>query len=190
MSRLADQIRQVLPAFSAMDTPPALIGGLALAVHRVVRATSDVDFLVAADDADRVHELLLSLGYECVHRSADAANYCRGDEGFDLLYAHRPNASRLLQQAEIRDTPLGRLGVISSMICLPKVADATPNTPFAGDVGSDAHAVQAPHDPVAAWLSLMEVVEALCPEWPKRDTASRGGAGSDSRASVVRPSAA
>ncbi len=102
---------------------------------------------MAADDADRVHELLLSLRYECAHRSADAANYCRGDEGFDLLYAHRPHASRLLQQAEIRDTPLGRIRVIS---------------------------YQSPQDPVAAWLSLMEVVEALCPEWPKRETASGG----------------
>ena len=114
MSRPADQIRQVLPAFSDTDTPPALIGGLALAAHQVVRATSDVDFLVAADDADRVHELLLSLRYECVHRSADAANYCRGDEGFELLYAHRAHASRLLQQAEVRSTPLGRLRVISA----------------------------------------------------------------------------
>lgn len=114
MARLADQITQVLPGFAALATPPALIGGLALAAHKVVRATSDVDFLVAADDAEPVHQLLLALGYECVHRSPDAANYLRGDAGFDLLYAHRPTARRLLQQAETRDTPLGRLRVISA----------------------------------------------------------------------------
>jgi hypothetical protein len=105
MSRLADQIKQVLPAFSALATPPALIGGLALAAHRVVRATSDVDFLVAAADAEHVHDLLLSLGYHCVHRSEDAANYVRGDEAFDLRYAHRPIANRLLSQAATRVTP-------------------------------------------------------------------------------------
>jgi hypothetical protein len=55
MSRLADQIQQVLPAFSELETPPALIDGLALAAHKVIRATRDVDFLVAAVDADRVH---------------------------------------------------------------------------------------------------------------------------------------
>ncbi len=114
MSRLADQIKQVLPVFSALETPPALIGGLALAAHRVVRATSDVDFLVAAADADRVQDLLLSLGYRCIHRSQDAANYARSDERFDLLYAHRPIASRLLSQAPTRQTPIGSLRIISA----------------------------------------------------------------------------
>lgn len=114
MSRLADQIQQVLPQFSELDTPPALIGGLALAAHRVIRATRDVDFLVAAEDSGRVNALLLSLGYRCVHRSADAANYVRGDEGFDLLFAHRPIANRLLTRAELRETPFGRLRVISA----------------------------------------------------------------------------
>ncbi len=71
-------------------------------------------FLVAAEDAERVDQLLLSLGYCCVHRSDDAANYVRGDEGFDLLFARRPVASQLLSQAEERDTPMGRLRVISA----------------------------------------------------------------------------
>jgi hypothetical protein len=60
------------------------------------------------------------------------------------------------------------------MNCLPKVADTAPGTPFASDVGPQARTDQPPQDPVAAWLSLMEVVEALCPEWPKRETVSRG----------------
>lgn len=114
MSRLVDQIRQVLPVFSELETPPALIDGPALAAHKVVRATRDVDFLVAAVDADRVHGLLLTLGYRCVHRSGDAANYVRGDEGFDLLYAHRPVAADLLRRAHPRETPLGRMRVISA----------------------------------------------------------------------------
>jgi hypothetical protein len=100
--------------FSELETPPALIGGLALAAHKVIRATRDVDFLVASTDADRVHALLLALGYQCVHRSADAANYVRGDEGFDLLYAHRPVAADLLRRAEARDMPLGRMRVIGA----------------------------------------------------------------------------
>jgi hypothetical protein len=91
-----------------------VIGGLALAAHKVVRATRDVDFLVSADDADRVHVMLLGLGYQCIHRSADAANYLREDEGLDLLYAHRPEARRLLAEAEHRDSALGRLRVVSA----------------------------------------------------------------------------
>lgn len=169
MSRLADQIRQVLPAFSAMDTPPALIGGLALAAHRVVRATTDVDFLVAADDAERVHELLLALGYECLHRSVDAANYGRGDEGFDLLYAHRPDASRLLQQAQIRDTPLGRLRVISAEGLIGFKLQALCNDPTRGRDFDDirqllrANRTQLDMDEVRKYFAIFER-EALLDE--------------------------
>lgn len=114
MASLLDQIRESLAVFARLRTPPALIGGLALAAHDVVRATRDVDFLVDAGDAERLHGLLLGLGYRCIHRSDDAANYLRGDEGLDLLYAHRPIAQRLLAAAEERDTPMGRLRVISA----------------------------------------------------------------------------
>ncbi|MEG3190843.1 hypothetical protein [Lysobacter sp. D1-1-M9] len=114
MASLLDQIRESLAAFSRLRTPPALIGGLALAAHNVVRATRDVDFLVDAEDAEHLHDLLLGLGYRCIHRSADAANYLRGEEGLDLLYASRPIARRLLAEADERDTPMGRLRVIGA----------------------------------------------------------------------------
>ncbi len=114
MSRLIEQIFEALAAFPASDSPPALIGGLALAAHQVIRATQDVDFLVAAEDADRLHPVLLDLGYRCVHRSEDAANYLRGDEGLDVLYAHRPVARDLLAKAQVRDTIMGRLRVVSA----------------------------------------------------------------------------
>lgn len=112
--RLVDQIREAVAAFAVLQTPPALIGGLALAAHHVVRATRDVDFLADADDGDRLHALLLELGYRCIHRSEDAANYLRDDEGLDLLYARRPEACRLLVEAEERDTGMGRLRVVSA----------------------------------------------------------------------------
>lgn len=114
MAALADQIREVLPAFAELATPPALIGGLALAAHNVVRATRDVDFLVVAEDADRIDALLRSLGYECIHRSENAANYCRGHDGFDLLYAHRPIARALLERAAYHTTSFGRMRIVSA----------------------------------------------------------------------------
>lgn len=114
MSSLLGQIKEALVAFAGLKTPPALIGGLALASHGVVRATRDVDFLVDADDADRLHDILLGLGYRCLHRSEDAANYLRGEDGLDLLYAHRPTARRLLSEADERQTGFGRLRVIGA----------------------------------------------------------------------------
>ena len=113
MSSLIEQIREALSAFAAGGTEPVLIGGLAVAAHQVIRATQDVDFLVEAEAADGLHAALLRLGYRCAYRSEEAANYVRGDEGLDLLYAHRPIARRLLAQAQPRDTPMGRLRVIS-----------------------------------------------------------------------------
>jgi hypothetical protein len=113
MSNLAEQIREALSMFARNNTEPALIGGLAVVAHQVVRATQDVDFLLEAEAADRVHDALLVLGYQCLYRSEDAANYVRATEGLDLLYAHRPLARRLLAQASQRDTPMGRLRVIS-----------------------------------------------------------------------------
>ena len=114
MARLVEQIREAVAAVVGLRTQPALIGGLALAAHQVVRATRDVDFLVDADDGERLHALLLGLGYQCIHRSEDAANYLRDDEGLDLLYAHRPEARRLLAAAQERETGMGRLRVISA----------------------------------------------------------------------------
>ena len=114
MSSLLGQIKEALVVFAGLKTPPALIGGLALASHGVVRATRDVDFLIDADDADRLHDILIGLGYRCVHRSPDAANYLRGEGGFDVLYAHRPVARRLLSEADERQTGFGRLRVIGA----------------------------------------------------------------------------
>ena len=113
MSDLAEQIREALAMFARNGTEPALIGGLAVVAHRVVRATKDVDFLVEIDAAQRVHEALLELGYQCIYRSGDAANYVRATEGLDLLYAHRPLARRLLAQAATRETPMGPMRIIS-----------------------------------------------------------------------------
>jgi len=103
-----------MAAFGAAGIRFALIGGLALASHRVVRATQDVDLLVDLDDSERAELELLRLGYLRLHRSSDAGNYLRGDERVDLLYASRPIARRLLTQAPDRSTVLGELRVISA----------------------------------------------------------------------------
>ena len=132
MSRLADQLKQAVAAFAGIKNGPALIGGLALAAHDVVRATQDVDFLVDADDAEKIHDVLIGLGYECVHRSQDAANYVRGDEGLDLLYAHRPTARELLDHAATRDTAMGPLRVVSAEGLIGFKLQALVNAPERG----------------------------------------------------------
>ena len=113
-SRLGRQIAEVTTALNAIGVRFALIGGLALASHKVVRATQDVDLLIDADKADEIDAELSRLGYRCLHRSADAGNYARGDERVDLLYASRPVARRLLSDAVELKTALGDLRVVSA----------------------------------------------------------------------------
>lgn len=113
-SRLGGQLSQLATALGQLGARYALIGGLALASHRVIRATQDIDLLVEAEKADAIDAKLAELGYRCIHRSTDAGNYLRGDERVDLLYAHRPIARRLLAGAAQVHTSLGDLCVIST----------------------------------------------------------------------------
>jgi Aminoglycoside-2''-adenylyltransferase len=113
-SRLGRQIEEAAAALNRLGARFALIGGLALASHKVIRATQDVDLLTDAGRADEIDSALVKLGYHCLHRSDDAGNYLRGDERLDLLYASRPVARRLLSAAPELATAFGPLHVISA----------------------------------------------------------------------------
>jgi hypothetical protein len=112
VSRMGKQVQEILASLDRIGASSALIGGLALASHKVIRATQDVDLLADAEQADAIDGELQALGYRCIHRSRDAGNYVRGDERVDFLYASRPIARRLLSEAEPRHTPFGPLRVV------------------------------------------------------------------------------
>lgn len=101
-----------MAALESIGAPFALIGGLALASHNVIRATQDIDLLIAAEDADRAEAALTKLQYNREYRGPDAANYLRGDERVDLLYASRPIARRLLDASTPRQTTFGTLRIV------------------------------------------------------------------------------
>jgi hypothetical protein len=113
-SRLGKQITEVIAALASVEADVAVIGGLALASHKVTRATQDIDFLAEAEQADAIEAILVAHGYSRIHRSVDAANYLRRDERVDLLYAHRPIARKLLREARAVETPFGKLRVVSA----------------------------------------------------------------------------
>jgi hypothetical protein len=76
---LGQQISELALLLHDMDAPFALIGGLALASHNVVRATQDVDLLVPIEKADQIDAGLQQIGYRCLHRSENAGNYVRAN---------------------------------------------------------------------------------------------------------------
>ncbi len=117
---LRAQLAEALAIFDQCDAKAALIGGLALAAHRVVRATTDIDFLLDASSYREVRNALVAAGFECLHENVDAANFARGSERLDLILAHRPRAREMLDQAEDR-TIYGRnlrVVAVESLIAL------------------------------------------------------------------------
>jgi hypothetical protein len=84
---------------SKVDARFALIGGLALASHKVIRATQDIDLLTDSEKAEDIDRELVALGYRRLHRNPDAGNYLRDDERVDFIYASRPASRRLLEHA-------------------------------------------------------------------------------------------
>jgi predicted nucleotidyltransferase len=113
-SRLGRQLEEVIASLSKVDARFALIGGLALASHKVIRATQDIDLLTDSEKAEEIDRELIALGYHCLHRSADAGNYLRGDERVDFIYASRPAARGLLSNATTVKTAFGEVRVVST----------------------------------------------------------------------------
>lgn len=66
LSRLGRQIQEVITTLNRRGVRFALIGGLALASHKVIRATQDIDLLADAESADEVDRELIRIGYSCL----------------------------------------------------------------------------------------------------------------------------
>jgi hypothetical protein len=63
-SRLGRQLEEVIASLGKVDARFALIGGLALASHRVIRATHDIDLLTDSEWAEDIDRELIALGYQ------------------------------------------------------------------------------------------------------------------------------
>ncbi len=94
--------RELLQRFDEGDIRFALIGGFALHVAGFTRATKDIDFLLEAEDIEKVKAIMLKLGYEVVNESQEFANYWHpmGPLGcVDYLHAHRTYTRKMLTRA-------------------------------------------------------------------------------------------
>jgi predicted nucleotidyltransferase len=81
----------------------ALIGGFAMAMRGVQRATVDLDFILLMDDLDRAHELLRSSGYRRAFHSDNVSHYRAEDSDYgriDILHAFRRPSLSMLDRAE------------------------------------------------------------------------------------------
>jgi hypothetical protein len=110
--------RRVLDAliagFRAESVDYALIGGFALALWGVQRATVDLDFLVHRDSLPAVDRLMEGLGYRCRYRTENVSQFV-ADEGWlgavDYLHAFRAASVDMLSGAVDRQVFGGALRV-------------------------------------------------------------------------------
>lgn len=81
----------------------ALIGGFAMAMRGVQRATVDLDFILLQEDMDRSHELLQAHGYQRVFHSENVSHYRAEDSDYgriDILHAFRRPSLSMLERVE------------------------------------------------------------------------------------------
>ncbi|MBI3001508.1 MAG: nucleotidyltransferase family protein [Deltaproteobacteria bacterium] len=98
-------LSRVLEEFHREQIRYAAIGGFALGVLGVPRATADLDFLVHRDDLDKLHESLTSLGYQRYVRTENVSQYRHADTQWgsvDFVHAFRKFALAMLARAKSR----------------------------------------------------------------------------------------
>jgi len=92
----------------------ALIGGFALGVLGVPRATVDLDFLVLKEDLPKVDKIMQRNNYECKYRTENVSQYVSPLKIFgevDFLHAFRKTSSRMLEDAIEKDIFEGRMKI-------------------------------------------------------------------------------
>jgi hypothetical protein len=96
-------LRKLIPDFEKNDIRYALIGGFALGVWGIPRATMDLDFLIHKDDLNKLDKILIKKGYKLFFRSENASQYKSDNKelgSLDFLHAFREITLKMLSQAE------------------------------------------------------------------------------------------
>jgi hypothetical protein len=99
----ATTLPALIAQFDGRHLRYALIGGLAMALRGVQRATIDADFILLADDLAVCHSILESLGYQRAYHSENVSHYTAAEPAqgrVDLLHAFRPATLGMLGRAE------------------------------------------------------------------------------------------
>jgi len=99
----ANVIATLSRRLDAQQVHYALIGGFAMALRGVQRATMDLDFLLMFDDLKIAHAILIELGYRREFHSENVSHYLNPDDAWgriDILHAFRGPSLGMLRRAE------------------------------------------------------------------------------------------
>ena len=89
----------------------ALVGGITLAAHGIVRTTLDLDLAVEARAQDELVAFMEASGYTSLHRSAGFSNHLHSDSAYgrvDFVYVRGDTAEALFEQAHLLEGPRGK----------------------------------------------------------------------------------
>jgi hypothetical protein len=89
--------------FAEKNISYTLIGGIALGMRGITRATTDIDFLVNKKDAALIKEILGSYGYSCVYESDNTVQFTSDLKplgAVDFIYAFRPISLKMIEDSD------------------------------------------------------------------------------------------
>lgn len=96
-------LRRVVKALEEGGIHYAMIGGFAMALRGVQRATMDLDFILMLEDMDRADVILRDCGYTRVFHSENVSHYASPSPDWgriDILHAFRGPTLGMLKRAE------------------------------------------------------------------------------------------
>lgn len=94
---------KVIASFEKEELQYGLIGGFALGVMGILRATMDIDILLLVDDLDKADEILTGCMYSRVHHSPHLSQYTSGLKplgSIDILHASKTISKEMLSRVE------------------------------------------------------------------------------------------
>lgn len=104
-------LRKLLEEFRKEKIRYALIGGFAMGVLGLPRATFDLDFLILRDDLEKLDRVLKNLGYTLQFRTENVSQYRSDDPrmgSLDFLHAFRKISVNMLARAMEKKLPRGK----------------------------------------------------------------------------------
>jgi len=99
-------IRTICTRFDTAEVHYGLIGGLAMAMRGVQRATVDLDFLLLLEDLEEADAILRDCGYRREFHTDNVSHYRSPEESMgrvDVLHAFRGPSLGMLERAERLD---------------------------------------------------------------------------------------
>jgi predicted nucleotidyltransferase len=96
-------LKEVVGELEMAGVRYALIGGFAMALRGVQRATMDLDFILLLGDLDRADSILRRFGYRREFHNENVSHYAAPDSEWgriDILHAFRAPSLGMLQRAD------------------------------------------------------------------------------------------